>query len=306
MPAPFFVVQRYCSFGKAHTMARANYFHRIVILFGLSIFVFLWSGRSLANEPETTAWIGLSVMEFGYKEFSDRDQLLDREDGLLPGLLLGVMQPWNNWFGQLEGGIYSGQVTYDGQTQSGIPLQTATDELIIDSSLQLGYWFNRLKRFNYAFYAGLGYRFWRRDIRPTALTDGTPIFGLLETYQWKYASLGSKAKFKQSDNVYWKIDVQLMRTLDPEIEVDFQGLRGFDDTQLQLGEKFGARIRIFWNYAVRETQSLEIMPFYEQWDLGRSPEKMVTSNGQPQGIRIFEPRSETKNFGISIMLKLKL
>ncbi len=38
-------------------------------------------------------------------------------------------------------------------------------------------------------------------------------------------------------------------------------------------------------------------------DLGRSPDKTVTSNGVPVGMRIFEPRSETRNFGISIMLR---
>ncbi|MEN8131554.1 MAG: hypothetical protein ABFS45_15445 [Pseudomonadota bacterium] len=148
--------------------------------------------------------------------------------------------------------------------------------------------------------------FWRRDIRPTALTDGTPVAGLLETYQWKYGLLGFKVKFNQSDIVYWKIDMQLLRTIDPEIEVDFQGFGGFDDTQLELGEKFGTRINLSWQYEYSKTQSLEIVPFYEQWDLGRSPDKTVTSNGVPAGGRIFKPGSETRNFGVSIILKLKL
>ena len=286
-------------------MTRAIYPYRISLLLGFVFFALLWSDRGLTMESETTAWIGLSVMDFGYKEFGERNELLDREDGLLPGLSLGIMQPINNWFGVLEGSMYSGEVTYDGQTQNGIPLETDTDELIIDAALQLGYWFNRPKRFNYALYGGLGYRYWRRDIRPTALTNGTPVAGLLETYQWKYGLLGFKVKYNQNDIVYWKINIQLMRTIDPEIEVDFQGFRGFDNTRLELGEKYGTRINISWNYAYSKSQSFEIVPFYEQWAVGRSPDKTVTSNGVPVGMRIFEPRSETRNIGISIILKLK-
>jgi hypothetical protein len=300
------MAQGYGSFMKTHSRVRALCLYRISRFLGFTFVALLWAGHGLAMGSETAGWIGLSVMEFGYKEFGDRGELLNREDGLLPGLTLGVVQTWNNWFGGLEGSINSGEVTYDGRTQSGIPLETDTDERIIATALQLGYWFNRPKSFNYALYGGLGYRYWRRDIQPTALTDGSPIAGLLETYQWKYGLLGIKIKYNQSDIVHWKIDVQLMRTIDPEIEVDFQGFEGFDDTRLELNEKYGTSINISWNYAYNKTQSLEITPFYEQWDLGRSPEKTLTSNGVPVGLHIFEPRSETRNIGISIMLKLEL
>jgi hypothetical protein len=287
-------------------MSRAICLYRISLFLGLTFVVFLWSGRGLTMGSETTGWIGLSLMEFGYKEFGDHNELLDREDGLLPGLTLGVMQPWNNWFGVLEAGIYSGEVTYDGKTQREISLETDTDELIVDGTLHLGYWFNRPESFSYALYGGLGYRYWRRDIRPTMLTNGTPVAGLLETYQWKYGLLGFKANFNQSDIVHWKIDVRLIRTIDPAIEADFQGFGRFDNTRLELGEKYGTHINMSWNYSFSKTQSFEIVPFYEQWDLGPSPEKTVTSNGVPVGTRIFEPRSETRNIGISIMLKFEL
>jgi hypothetical protein len=124
--------------------------------------------------------IALSLMDFGYKEFDDNDVILNREDGYLPGFTLSVDAPISRWSLTTELSLYAKDVLYDGQTQSGIPLQSRTDETIFDVSLMLSKELAGKSLSPEQLYYGLGYRHWRRDIRDTRTAAGAPVSGLLE------------------------------------------------------------------------------------------------------------------------------
>jgi len=48
-----------------------------------------------------------------------------------------------------------------------------------------------------------------------------------------------------------------------------------------------------------------LMPWYERWDLGRSSVKNLYRDGVPIGT-VWEPRSETSNYGISLGVRWQL
>ncbi|MBI3609605.1 MAG: hypothetical protein HY204_02750 [Nitrospirae bacterium] len=235
--------------------------------------------------------IGLSVMNFGYKEFND-GRRLDREDGLLPGIAGAITRRRGDWFGSWEASYHTGNVLYDGQTQSGLSLRTRTDEELMDLALQIGHGLRAGKYPANVLYAGLGYHRWKRDIRSTS-----DVTGLFEVYDWWYGILGLKGTFYSTDKIQWGADLRLIRTITPKIIIDFKGL--YDRARLNLDERFGGRLSLPWRYQYRENTAFDFEPYLESWNLGRSPTKLLTRNGAVVG-SVFEPKSETRNYGLTI------
>jgi hypothetical protein len=195
-----------------------------------------------------------------------------------------------------ESGIcyHSGDVRYDGQTQSGLPVTTRTDEDIVDGSALAGVQFALTRGFGSAVFAGAGYRNWQRDIRSTRSATG-----LSETYDWWYGLLGVKGSYAASERMSWTLDLRLIRPVNPSIRVKFRN--ALDDTTLQLGEKTGYRLAVAWHFSLTDRAGLRITPFYEQWKLGRSSTRSLTQNGTVVG-SLYEPRSETRNRGLIVGL----
>lgn len=255
---------------------------------------------------QVEAYLGISLMDFGYKEFSDRNVLFNREDGFIPGTNVGFALANETWRVSLERSQYSDRVDYEGQTfRAGIPLTTNTDEVITDNVLILTYQFSEPQTIWRAIYVGFGQHKWERDIQPTELPGGLRVAGLLEDYKWGYGLIGARlglAKFDQfgRNGNSLQLDVRLTRTVDPELKVDFQGFGGYDKVNLKLQEQSGIRIGLAWTQPLKKRWLLSIEPFFEAWNLGRSDAKEITIDGNPTGISVLEPESETRNYGINI------
>lgn len=255
-------------------------------------------------------WFGVSALDFGYKEFDDTDGTVpNREDGWLPGLVFGYREDRNRWFGHLDASFHWGEVDYDGETQDGVAARTDTDERIVDVSYRFGYWFGAEEQPRVAPYAGLGYRNWRREIQDGQDINGRPVQGLLERYHWAYLVVGVEANLRYSEMSEWGLDLRLTRTVDAKMELDGFPMRLndgtvilVDDATFDLGERTGGKAIFYWRYHYGSDASVEIAPFYEQWDIGRSPDTVLTSGGNPAGVA-FEPRSETRNYGVSLSIK---
>lgn len=240
------------------------------------------------------AWIGVSALDFDFREFDDGGTRLNREHGSLPGLAAGVKVSRRAAFAESGISYYSGDVRYDGQTQSGLPVTTRTDEDIFDGSALAGVQFALTRGFGSAVFAGAGYRNWKRDIRSTRSAAG-----LSETYDWWYGLLGVKGSYAASERMSWTLDLRLMRPVNPSIRVKFGN--ALDDKTLELGEKTGYRLAVAWHYSLTDRAGLRISPFYEQWKLGRSSTRSLTQNGTVVG-SLYEPRSETRNRGLIVGL----
>ena len=255
------------------------------------------AGPALSAEG-TRAWLGVSTLDFDFKEFDDGGTRLNHEHGSLPGFAGGIELSWAAVFAEAGLSYYSGDVRHDGQTQSGLPVTTRTDEDILDGSALAGVQFAFKRGFGSAAFVGAGYRHWKRDIRSTRSATG-----LFETYDWWYGLLGVKIRYAMGERMSWTVNLRVTRPVNPSIEIKFRN--ALDDETLKLGEKTGYRLGLVWRYAFTDRVGLRISPFFEQWKLGRSSTQSLTQNGTVVGM-LHEPRSETRNRGLTLGLDYNL
>lgn len=233
---------------------------------------------------------GVSGQYFRFEEHLGGSRL-NRERGLLPGgsLALGWRQP--RWFLDTHWDYHAGEVDHDGQTNQGVPLDTRTEERILNGSVRLGRWVALPGGVALAGYAGGGYRHWDRDIRGTA-----GVGGLDERYRWPYAALGLSARHRQGRGQL-TLDLRLLRPVGGELDVDFGG--AFDRAKLDLEGELGGRIALVWHTRLRQQLWLRLEGWYEHWELDRSDTAPLRQGGTIVGT-VFEPASDTDSVGISV------
>ncbi len=257
------------------------------------------------KELQVEFFVGASLMNFGYTEFAEDGAWLDEENGVLPGLLIGGSLHWSRLYASLAMNYHFGEVDYQGHTQSvnpalsGLPISSISDADIFDTTAIAGYQFSSV-----SVYGGVGYYFWRRNIRPTVTDSGLSVAGVLEFYSWSYALLGVKTELWRNWTSHIELDLRATRMLQANMEVDFLGFGGYDNARLNLGEDWGLRLAVPWTFPFSENNSsIVIEPFYTRWDLKRSSVTELTAGGVATGSGVVEPRSETRNFGISIYFR---
>lgn len=271
-------------------------FRLLPILFTLFVPLYTLEAMAQAQKGNEVSISG-SVMHFNYKEWDDSGKLLDQEDGFLPGFLLGLNQKTDSWLIAENFTYHGAEVNYTGQTQTGIPITTHTKQQIADIAMHAEYWIVNKQSLNYALYFGAGYHFWDRNIHPTTTAGGAPVSGLHEIYSWWSGFLGMKAEIYQSDTSIWQLDARLTHTINPQISIDFNGQ--YDNATLGLGERTGFRLSIPSKYSLNSTTSLNIEPYVESFEFGRSSTSPLTSNGTTIGT-VFEPYSQTINYGLTV------
>ncbi|MDT8383552.1 MAG: hypothetical protein RRB22_03985 [Gammaproteobacteria bacterium] len=247
-----------------------------------------------ADPVNTYFQLGVSAADFGYQEFDEQNVLLDREDGAIPGMMLEFGIDQGSVSAALRFELADGLVVYDGQTQSGTPIKTETDEKITNLQAVLRYKLKPLSQYDVMLIGGVGQRVWRRDIRATNITSS-----LLEVYRWQYWMLGASAPLWKSGQWSAGIDVRWLRPIQPTMSVH---LVGYDDIQLDLRSRDSARI----GFPIRIAAQKEwiLTPYWEWWQLGRSMDKALTVNGVPTATTVHEPRSDTRIVGITFSVQL--
>jgi hypothetical protein len=270
-----------------------NLILKINIIIILSVFCY----QAAALEPKiaTTGNVGFSLMKFNYQEFKENGESFNNEQGILPGLTLGLMKNFQPGYIATTFSYYLNEVDYEGETQKGMPLETRTDEKLFDFSFQLGQQFKPTSKQIYQGYIGFGYHQWQRDILPTST-----VLGLFETYQWWYGLLGVKSILPISQQSKLMINLRLMYPLNPTIKIDFNGI--FDEQQFKLNEQWGKYFSLAWQYQYNDLISISVEPYLEYWDFAQSASQTLTRRGQTVG-SLFEPRSEMHNYGLTITLQ---
>jgi hypothetical protein len=240
----------------------------------------------LQAQGRWSAWLAGSALDFDYTEYDDAGAWFNAEDGWIGGVEAGAAFRLDKWSVETALGWWQGTVDYAARTVS-----AKTDEDILDWRVHAGREVFRKQDTAVQVYAGLGYRDWQRNIAP-----GNPA-ALYETYTWVYGSLGLQLRKDFDARTTLSADLQFNRPLNPEIKVRFA--TGYDPVTLDLGEKNGVRLALALEHRLLPDLSLRISPWYEAWDIGRSPTVTLTQNGMPAGT-VNEPRSETRNTGISL------
>lgn len=258
-------------------------------------------GFASAEEGEPAIlWNGqayISWMDFDYREYDDAGRLLDRESGGIPGLVFDLAGAKDRW---TLGGHFSwhaNDVLYDGQTTSGVPIRTHTEENILDTSVRIERSLHTAATFGPTLYGGVGYRYWGREIRPTHTSSGQAVDGLFEMYRWTYLFLGGRAAVYRTDRFRFSFDARALRPYRPTLDVDYRGAN--DSIVLDLGERTGWRLGLPLEYRIDAHVRMVVEPYTEIWEVGRSPTETLTRQGVPVS-GVYEPRSTTRTTGLAV------
>ncbi len=231
-------------------------------------------------------------MGFDVKEFDRQGKRLVHESDPLYGVDIAVGLHRRQFGVKLDAAYYAGDVDYEGQTQAGTPINSATDERFVDVAATAMYQLTAIPAVSV--YAGTGYRYWRRKIQSVGA-----IAGLDETYRWWRLQAGMKIGWTRVKN-HWIFDGRVVRILSPVVDVG-SGNR-FDATELDLGDRWGWRVGGRWTRMLSPRLAATFDIFYERLRLGKSGTQTLRRNGAPVGT-IFQPRIEMTNSGILVGLK---
>ena len=230
---------------------------------------------------------GVSMLRFNYTEYNSSGNscigsVCDRELGGMPGLSFRFAKRESGWEVDASASYHRGQVGYNGQLNSGAPYSTRTNETISDVSLRLGHWLE--SAIPIMPYAGIGLRHWYRAIQSS---NGIP--GLNETYDWAYFWAGAAFAVSQHPASALILDIGWLRPLDPSLQVGSQ-------VNLKPVSRDGMRLMLSARMHLAEQLALTVEPYYEYWELGRSPS--VISGPYSY----YEPDSKTRNLGLNLRL----
>jgi hypothetical protein len=268
---------------------------RLHLLGLIALVCTLPNNHAQASQTGYFAQTGLSLQSFHYQESNERNTVLDHEDGLLPGLELLLGKRWDRYTGIMTASILTGTISYDGQTQGGSALLTKTEEHIRNAAVMLKRKTGREEE-SVQISAGLGYRQWRRDIRPTTTTPR-----LLEIYHWTYWMLGIGTDVLQTNSWKFSLDWRLLRPIQPAMELH---AKGFDPITLDLGSNYSLYLSFPIEFRMGHGKTAFITPSWQSWYLTRSKSERLSANGTPSIYTAQEPDSETHMFGVSITLRL--
>lgn len=275
----------------------ANLVGALFFVLGTTLFAVL-PGSVHANEGATlNIGAALSALHFEYIETSATNQVLDAEFGGIAGGALRLGGRRGGWEVETALSYHRGRVTYDGHLTTGQPYLTRTDESITDAALRLGYWLEL--PYPVQPYLGYGYRRWDRDILPGTSLSGSAVSGLFESYRWRYLWLGARVLTRLEGGAQTVFDVGLLKPLHPRMLIDFKGVYAVSPTVYPEG-KPGLRMSLTSSLPLSGGRMLAIVPYYEYWELGRSPTVNAGS------VSVYEPASKTGNAGIDLRVDWSL
>jgi hypothetical protein len=229
------------------------------------------------------------LMYFNYEEFDTTGDTLNTEIGFLPGVTVTAAHPFRAINNTFEFSLYGGRVDYDGQTQSGQPHQTETNETI----------YRLLYRLSWAplndqgeLYAKAYWQQWDRSIQPN-----NGVSGLFEQYQWWSFEAGGQLWIYSKPGHKVFIDLGILVTRNGTIMVDLSNA-GYGEPVLDLGDGLGLNSAINYRMAYTANGSFDFGLRYATWNFDRSNVKTI-SNGSTT-ISIVEPDSTTQQLTLTI------
>lgn len=225
---------------------------------GLSL-CFIGLGISQTSEGANQLTISPVVYHFKYQEFNDSDVLLDQEKGFMPGIRLSLLHPDQSGNIETHVAYYAGRVEYAGQTQSGTPHNTHTDETLLNLGI-------RVHPHNATVFAGqlfYGYQYWHwdRDILPA-----NAVRGLHEIYTWQEIEAGLRYQRNLNDTSLLWAELSGIYILDPNMTIKLP----HSQAKLNSGSRPGFRIRAGKTWQLRNRDSVSINLLAEYWSFGKS------------------------------------
>ena len=226
--------------------------------------------------------IAAEMMYFDYEETDISGNVINQETGFIPGLSLSAAQAFNSVNNTFKISAYDGQVDYDGQTQSGLPHETTTEETIYRMLYKLS-WSPASSQSS--LYGEAGWQQWDRDIQPT-----NGVLGLFERYRWWSLEAGIQLPFIKSDSQDLSLQLGMLTTFNGTIMIDLTEA-GYGNHTLDLGDDFGFSGELNYRYRQARHSSLQLGLQVRTWDFGKSNSKIITNGLVFKSI--YEPDSTT-------------
>jgi len=224
------------------------------------------------------------VESFTWKEYGDNGSQLLKESGPIYAVG-GSVSP--DTVGSLvlraKGELFIGTVDYDGQTQSGRPVETDTDYTGLKAEGDLGWRITETDDCSLEPFVGLGYRRWQRDIQ-----DTVGAIGYEETWRSLYSRLGIRGEYTGSGQLTAFAEAGVKMPLSTENKVDLS-VMGLPTVTLRPGNEASAFAETGLKW-IRFKASL----FYEGMRFSKS-HPVIVSN-----VRVWQPESKADIFGINV------
>ena len=175
---------------------------KILLVIICAVFIFVKnSGAETDQKPELRIDVGVWIQDYKWTEYADNGNKLLEEAGNLYGVTCDIESTKNiiGWRSGID--FFIGQVEYDGQTWTEMPIKT--DVLYVGTKIYAdvvpGYRLNSglwLKSF-----AGLGGEFWLRDLDDTKTSNGDPVKGAREWWGCVYGRLGLGVEYPVTEEI---------------------------------------------------------------------------------------------------------
>lgn len=153
------------------------------------------------QDPDRRVDFGVWLRDYKWAEYADDGNKLLEETGNHYGLTCNVESAKNVVGWRLGGNFFIGEVDYDGQTWTDIPVKTdvfyvgtkISCDAVPGYRLETGLW---LKAF-----AGLGGELWFRDLADTKTPAGDPVRGAEEWWGCLYGRMGVGAEYPVTEEI---------------------------------------------------------------------------------------------------------
>jgi hypothetical protein len=280
---------------------------RLTLLFGM-----IWSTAGRADSL-TPSW-GLSggLEYFHLKEISSSGSRLLSESGerYVVTAILDNQDRYNlktPFFYHLEAAAYSGEVNYDGQSQSvstaqgNQPFRSHTDYEGGRAEAMLGY---RVKPSMLPraidLLGGVGFDGWSRHIKDGTTANGTVVSGIKENYYVYYGklALGMTELFPLSWHNHLQAGIKMPFRIDEDVNLRAAGYD--NDISLSPGNTYSGFVRLVMEAppAAGKTGNLLVSFYYDGTRFDHSPSKTVTQNGNP--VQVWQPETHIDIFGVQV------
>lgn len=226
----------------------------------------------------------IKILHFDYEEFDQSGASFNKETGNIPGLSITASKKLSNFINTVSFEVYDGRVDYDGQTQSGAPHMTSTDETLHRIFYKLNW---SPENDNNSIYGKVSWQQWDRNILPA-----NNVSGLFEQYEWRAFEVGLLATLSENNTDKWQFEFGVSKTDSGTIEIDLIK-QGFGQPKLNLGDGHGMTAALIYQRILSEKNRLSLSIQHQRWTFGRS-NTLSISDGFT-AFDITEPRSVSKH-----------
>jgi len=259
------------------------------ILLATLLFICCGLPASAASLEELTPFF--SVQRYTWEEFGGGRRLLKESGELFSGgVLVGLSTDFSMTL-RAKAELFGGVVDYDGETQAPnpLPVETEVNYVGVKGEFDFGYRAS-YQALSVEPFAGLGYRWWLRDLEDsTAVTRAgipVPVSGYTENWFTGYGRLGARGSYRASAELSLFAEGGALYPFYTGNTVDFVG--SGETTFRPRGRVSGfAEAGAYW-------RQLRLALYYEGFRWDRSPAKSVGD------FFFLQPESTSDIYGLSV------